>query len=188
MTDNGIDASNYYGDDGTDKGFDRLLADNHRADKVSLINVLHEIAPKDWEDIFKKIHLLLKDDGVLLIVELQELTIGEKPLESDFFVLHRESLAKLLKCSYEDFETLVDRNNEQVVAHILPKKLISNVCSESVKSAIMETEKIAEEEIRTIKKRVSGNLPFWKTGLRLAFWTHQYTNARLFDFTSLTGC
>jgi ABC-type lipoprotein export system ATPase subunit len=66
------------------------------ADKVLLINTLHEIPPYEWTMTLKNIEELLNVDGELIIVERLELTVGEQPGEFGFFVLQPEAVKVLL--------------------------------------------------------------------------------------------
>jgi energy-coupling factor transporter ATP-binding protein EcfA2 len=177
MKKNNIPIENYFGNENDFKTHIGKI----QADKVLLINVLHEIAPAQWEDTFQNISRLLKDDGILLIVERKELTYGEKPFESDFFVIQQESLRELFTCDISDFGSRSYNDEDKVFAYEIPKQLLSNVKNETIKQAINITGKMAEARIKEIKKdKTEDNL--WEKGVALAFWTHQFANARLFDF------
>ena len=174
------DTTNYFG---TEDDFKPHMEKIH-ADKVLLINVLHEITPAQWKDTFQNINLLLKSDGILLIVERKELTYGEKPLESDFFILHQDSLSKLFACKTDDIKFWSYENRNKVFAFLIPKKLLGNVNNETIKQAINATKELSENKIRELKTdQITDSL--WEKGVALAFWTHQFTNASLFDLRSL---
>jgi energy-coupling factor transporter ATP-binding protein EcfA2 len=176
----GVSTKNYFGKEAEFEA----LAQTVKADKVLLINVLHEIAPNQWGDVFERINRLLSENGVLMIVEREELTIGEKPFDSDFFVVQRESLVKLFSCNDTELGLLRHEKSKKVVAYIVPKSLLSNVSVETIKSAISTTRELSIQRIRELKtNRVTGSI--WEHGICLAFWTHQFTNASLFDMDSL---
>lgn len=178
-----IPAENYFG---TEDIF-RKNIDKINADKVLLINVLHEIDPVQWKDTFQNISRMLNNDGILMIVERKELTYGEKPLESDFFVIQQESLGKLFSCEIRDFESLSYKNEDEVFAYKIPKQLLGNVNNETIKQAINKTKELAENKIRELKtERTTASL--WEKGVALAFWTHQFANASLFDLGLLDTC
>lgn len=60
---------------------------NGMANYVLLVNVLHEIAPKYWIEVFENIYNLLDENGQLIIVEQEELIVGEWPYENGFLVM-----------------------------------------------------------------------------------------------------
>lgn len=168
---------NYFGDEESFEGLAKIA----NADKALLINVLHEIAPSQWVDVFGKIDRVLNENGVLLIVEREELTIGEQPFDSDFFVLQSECLSKLFSCSLNDVEVLRHKERSKVVGYIIPKRLLANVTDGTIKAAMFALKDIAAKEIREVKKDEVGTLS--ERGLSLAFWTHQFANASLFLMT-----
>jgi len=174
----GISADNYY--KGTEC-FEALVSViPEKANKVLLINVLHEINPNQWEETFKKINRLLNNDGYLVIVEREELTVGEKPSDSGFFVLQKESLCVLFACKPIDFETISHPNeSKKVVTHIIPKRLLECINKKTVKGAIDKIKEIAEAKIRRLKEQTAESS--WERGVALAFWSHQFINAYLFN-------
>jgi SAM-dependent methyltransferase len=176
----GIPSGNYFGSEKKLKEY----AKEGFVDKAVLINVLHEIAPNQWKDTFQEISRLLKDDGVLIIVEREELTFGEKPFDSDFFVIHHDSICKLFACKSADFVSLQHEKSKKVFAHIIPKRLLNKTGNNTVKETIKAMEKLAKCKIQELKTNRTGD-SLWEQGVALAFWTHQFTNASLFNFGSL---
>ena len=183
----GIDEKTHYF--GSESEFEGLPI----ADRVMLINVLHEIAPSQWADTFHMIEQKLNEDGFLIIVEREELTIGEKPYDSDFFVMQEESMAKLLSCETSDFGFFRDEKNKKVIAFVIPKKLLTAVNKDATNLAISALAEIAKKKITEIKasqdpqssEDVQEDLQLqrllWDSGISLAFWTHQYANACLYN-------
>jgi ABC-type multidrug transport system ATPase subunit len=162
----------------------RKFTENVKADIVLLINVLHEISPRQWQETFHIIHELLKKSGELVIVERKELTYGEKPFDSDFFVIQQESLCKLLKCEIGDFDYKPDDYKKKVFGYKIPKYLLNNITEDTVNDAILETEKFARKKIKELKDARPPEGFLWEYGVALAFWTHQFANARLYIDTS----
>ena len=185
MSKYGIDTSQYYGNTN-----DFMSAsDKLKVDKVVLINVLHEISPKEWEITFKDIGKIIKDDGVLLIVERLELTYGEQPYESDFFVLQPEAIPILFNSDDLKDSCKKSDKNEKVVAYYIPANYLKNVTHETIRQTINKIEEVASKRIKEIKCLIDKkeNEDFldkkrWELGVELAFWTHQHANASLFDF------
>jgi predicted ATPase len=176
-----LDVNKYFG---SEEELRNNLSSIH-ANKVLLINVLHEIPPMEWEETFANINKMLNENGILIIVERNELTVGEKPFTGGYFVMNAESLFKLFVCSQNDFCTK-PHPERPVTAYIIPKPLLSAVTAESAKEAIKAIEDIALNKIKDIKEidcRKIQTEKQWKHGVSLAFWTHQYANARLFFAT-----
>ncbi|MCL2527619.1 MAG: ATP-binding protein [Defluviitaleaceae bacterium] len=177
MIANGISEENYYGGE---NGFEVLKADIGTADKVLMINVLHEIPPHDWVNVFEDIKSLLSNTGELIIVELTELTFGEQPHEDGFFVLQPQNLAKLFSCSDAEAENIATKhpNKPKVIKYTINKNHLCNVTPESVMETIKHLEQLSQEKIQEIKNNTSEHSDH---GLTLAFWTHQYANASIYN-------
>ena len=186
MEKNGIPPENYYG---SEERFEDLVSIiPAKANKILLINVLHEIAPSQWMDTFRKISRLLRNDGSLIIVERKELTVGEKPSDSGFFVMQHESLSVLFACEPVEIKCCYHEKNEKVFACIIPKQLIDRISIETIKNTIDKTKEIALNRIKEINE-LKNSTPSWEEGIALAFWMHQFMNAYLFNPDSLnTDC
>lgn len=171
---------------GSEEKFEKIPLVN----KVIMVNVLHEIAPSQWVGTFKTISKKLKENGVLVIVEREELTIGEKPFDSDFFVMQQESIGALLSCKTSDFQFLRHEKRGKVTAFAIPKALLNNITEDSVYSAITAIGEKAKRKIEEIKQwqkekreeeeggeeKNTSQKEIWDKGIALAFWTHQYAN------------
>jgi len=148
---------------------------------VFLVNVLHEIDPSDWENAFSIINSLLNDNGKLIIVERQELTIGESPYQNGFLMITKNS-AKVLfndKCNYTEHS-----EKKYIVRHIVDKQGLEEIgnrvklCVEYLKSEALNKIRILKKEKKKLLKPKYAKNKF-KTGIKLAFWLHQYANASL---------
>ena len=160
-----------------EKYFDDLekLQSEPLADYVFMVNVLHEINPDFWDDLFRNIAKLLKEDGLLILVEQKELTIGEKAYKNGFVVLSEKS-AKTL------FDTSIDvssLDNVNSIAFKIPKSILS--CSKEKVACCLTA--LMNESLDAVKdlqdnsyKKIGGH---YKYGLKLAFWEHQHINAEL---------
>ena len=141
---------------------------NGSADYVLLINVLHEIEPIYWVDVLKTINSLLKESGKLIIVERDELTVGESPYYNGFQMITHESSKKL----FDDVS--FERNNEKkyIVKYSIDKNNI-NVTKEKVLKCIEHIKNESLEEISKVKAKIQRNDEWnnkFKYGIKLAFW------------------
>ncbi len=157
------------------------------ATHVLMVNVLHEIPPDAWAQVFCNISSMLADSGVLILAEAEILHYGERPYDSGFLVIQRPAVEALLDGG--EFECRRnDKPYEYVVAYIIPKASLNAVKEDTIKQALKVVKTFSLKQIEAIKK---ANLPLkqthraevdrnaWKTGLELAFWTHQFANAEL---------
>lgn len=157
------------------------------ATHVLMVNVLHEIPTNAWVQVFSNVSSMLADSGVLILAETEILHYGERPYDSGFLVIQQSAVEALL--GGRGFECR--RNNkpyEYVAAYTIPKASLSAVSEDTVKQAIQAVKTFSLEQIESIK---TANVPLkpaqqsevdqeaWKTGLELAFWTHQFANAEL---------
>jgi ABC-type lipoprotein export system ATPase subunit len=151
-----------------------------KADRVIMVNVLHEIPPDLWAETMHDIWQLLNDDGELIVVECLELTIGEKPGEFGYFVLQPEAAAALFACPKDALSVEYCENNQKVVRYRIYRTLLGNANKESVTDAI---ERIRDKAFLKSKEYMNGNgdgKTLFHKGIAYAFWTHQYTNACCF--------
>lgn len=147
-------------------------------DRVYMVNVLHEIDPKYWKDEFGLISNLLKDDGKLLIVERETLTIGESPCTNGYLMLtgneYHSSAAELL---FGSQNTKLIRHNKKnyVIAHEVTKKGVEHVQNANLSEVFSVLEKDSLSRIKEIKENISENSPIekYKLGLELSFWLNQ---------------
>lgn len=155
------------------------LQEYEKADYVFLVNVLHEIKPidaqgRDWGKTFEIIKTLLKDEGKLIIVEQQEITVGEKAYDNGFLVLTttaaKELFGNKISCNFDakqrNSSFTVPRNELAVDQDAICK------CLEVIKMDSLV-------RIQDIYNNPVQNQAAFKAGLSLAFWEHQYTSAVL---------
>ncbi len=149
-----------------------------KADYVLLVNVLHEINPVKWVELFEAIRALLKEKGNLVIVEREELTIGEAPYDNGFLMITEEGAEKLFGKNNRRYK--VHPKKRYIVKHTVQRKGLA-VNMKKVKKCVVQIRKNAFEKIHEIKrdsKEVS-DLEKYRRGIKLAFYLHQYANASL---------
>lgn len=119
------------------------------------------------------------------------MTYGEKPFDSDYFVLQPECVNSLFACGNNDFELKRRGKEGNVVGYLIPGLLLNNVTRETIRETIIKLKDVAADKIRNIKVRydpekgLQDNKNQWLNGVKLAFGTHQYANACLFDMKEL---
>lgn len=154
--------------------------DNGWFDLVVLCNVLHEISPSDWVRLLGPngvIDRVLANDGFVLIVEDQQLPIGERAHDFGFLVLDNSELCALFGASIRAGEILTDcasTHPDRLKAHLVPKSLLTNVSSESRSRAIAQLRDRAKDKASEIA-RIANRDP--NTARAYSFWTAQFFNA-----------
>lgn len=159
-----------------------------RANYVVLVNVLHEIDPKYWMDVLTNIYNLLNENGKLIIVEQEELTIGEWPYDNGFLVITELGAQKLFgennfECEHyekKDAETKTTIK-KPIVKYTVSKNGISKhfINKNSIKSCIEAVRSEALNNIKELRKKKNQKKDSYKLGLKTSFWLHQYANSSL---------
>lgn len=155
------------------------------ADYVLLVNVLHEIDPKKWGGVFESVNHLLREGGELVIVEREELTIGEAPYQNGFLMITCNGASELFGINNYDYE----QHEKKYIVKFKVKKEKIVVTREKVEGCVKAIRNDAFRKIEEIKhgEKISG-LARYKAGLKLAFCLNQYANASLIlnDLTAKT--
>lgn len=154
-------------------------------DIVVMCNVLHEIPPKDWLDIFSDQSIVtraLNNNGYLLLVEDQRIPVGELAHEHGFIVLDTSHLRTLFSVCEQDhrnglFVCNDARGDGRLKAHLISKKLLCNVTSESRKKSIDALKSTAKTEIKKLR---NNGVARYSDGLLHGFWTQQFANTSLY--------
>lgn len=171
MEEYGSTANNYFNDLGM-----LQKAVGGEAKYVCLINVLHEIPPSEWEGVFQDVKILLGAEGRLVIVEREELMTGEAPYTQGFLMVTQNAVNELF--GKEQVQKEVHPDKQCLVKYTieLGKSELGNTIS-----AVELIRSDALEIIRQIKETPvpENRKSRFETGIKLAFWTHQYANASL---------
>ncbi len=158
-------------------------------DCVVLMNVLHEIDPCEWGEVFSNIYALLADESYILFVEKSILTEGEMPNNTGYTVLGNEELQVLFNSS-QVFPELKIKSNQKSICAIIQRHFIESISTKTIASTI---EKLEEDSFQSLKKErenliltskinsktYSNNYVY--SGRKYAFYLQQYINARLFN-------
>lgn len=183
MQEYNIDEANYF------NYFDSLkgeISSKGGADFVLMINVLHEIPPTSWAEIFGDVAELLNDEGILIIVENEELTYGEKPYDNGFLVIQEEAMNLLTGNAEQKIKCERHSNKNSIVRYCVPKYLLKGVTNEIIYSMVDKIRTDAIEKIKRIKsvksikkEACTVDEDIFQLGIKLAFWLHQFANATL---------
>jgi predicted ATPase len=171
--------------DATNRWFSdsNLLAEHHpgqQFDRIVLCNVLHEIDPTKWHDLFNDTNIInqkLKDSGKLLIIEDYLMPKGEYAHPFGFIVLDTESLQKLFAAGSGSDKIEVRSEREgRIKGHLVPRHLLVNVTNGTITEALRLARRNAKEKIEYL--RIKKNQDF-KSGREHGFWVQQYANMTL---------
>lgn len=153
-------------------------------DVVVMCNVLHEISPREWLDLFSSYSIVrrsLKTTGYLLLVEDQRVPIGEQAHEYGFIVLDTSHLRTLFCVSDQDIRAGLfafddSRGDGRLKAHLIGKPLLERMTHETIRTAIEQMRETAKDNIRRLRTEA----PSYTNGQLHGFWTQQFANASLF--------
>lgn len=171
MNEYGSNADNYFND------FDMLKNKiSGTAKYVLLVNVLHEIVPDEWKEVFENAKLLLREDGKLVIVEREELMTGESPYEAGFLMITSNAAIDLF--GEEHLEEYHHPEKEYLVRYLVDPKGLE---IKGTDSAVRTIRQDALKEIKQIKEKADSvdRKEKFREGIKLAFWLHQYANASI---------
>jgi predicted ATPase len=149
-------------------------------DILILCNTLHEIPPEKWGEIFGPeglITTLLSPQGFLLVVEDQQLSIGERAHDYGFLVLDSLELMSLFDSLPEDGRITTEDHKLQkyagrLKAHLVPAALLARYSATTRFNAIRTLKQSASEKALAIRNNNDE-----KAGRAYAFWTQQHFNA-----------
>ena len=168
----GVLAENYFND-----APELVAAIDHHADYVLLVNVLHEIDPNYWTNVFETIRNLLKEDGRLIIVEREELMVGEAPYNNGFLMLMEAGAKELF-----GENTAPERHpkKDYIVKYSIKKSELE-VTEEKVNSCIQQIKVASLKKVHALKcsPPPTTDMGKFRAGIKLAFYLHQYANASL---------
>ena len=159
-----------------------------KADAVVLCNCLHEIEPMHWPEVFAQIAGCLSEDGLLVMVEDLEISVGELAFPHGFFLLDAKGMANLLGVEVDAFKTSFHHDPRyagRLVRYLVPRRLLTGVRQESVRAAIEQGKCSALEKIEALRaaKPAFETMPEREArlyGRRHGLFAQQVANAILF--------
>lgn len=149
-------------------------------DRVLMCNVLHEIDPTDWVSTFNATSIVtecLSDNGALLLIEDYLMPKGEYAHPFGFIVLDTQALQKLFSVdNTTDQITVSDERNGRIKGHLVPKSLLANVTTDSLKLALEFAQRNAQEQVQGLRNSPTAD---FRSGRAHGFWVQQYANTTL---------
>lgn len=144
-------------------------------DCILLCNVLHEINPKEWVNVFINIKKILNDNGYLIIIEDRFLPKGETAHEFGYLILGTNETRILLN-SENSLELKLNEPelSDRIIFNAFKKEEI-NVTEKSVIDSINLLKKNTFNNLKTLKK----NNKDINNGRRYANETQLYINSQL---------
>lgn len=149
-----------------------------QVDYVLLINVLHEIPPNEWRAMFEIIQQLLKETGKLIIVEREELTIGESPYNNGFLVLTEDGAKELFGSDHFRYEK--HPTKDYIVKYTVSRTGLS-IKDDQITCCIKAIQNNSLQMIKNLKRdtHIENDKQRFQAGIKLAFHLQQYANAAL---------
>jgi len=146
-------------------------------DVILLCNVLHEIEPQFWFNIFNKIHKSLNDNGSLIIIEDKHLPKGEKANKYGYLILCESQLEILFGYKAGEhilaFQHPMEDYKERILCALIPKSKI-NIEEPFILSSLQDLETKTFEKIKTLRDKKNE-----KSSRLYAQQCQQYFNAKI---------
>jgi hypothetical protein len=154
--------------------------DDHSVHVVILCNVLHELPPEQWKDLFgsgSRLSRLLKPDGHVLVLEDMELPHGEKAHRFGFLLLDNPHLYKLLECTEKDSADLLTLSvrGERLKIHAISARLLGRTTMSSIVASLKLLKETARTQVLSLRAKDVNS----RNGRLHALWTQQLANADL---------
>lgn len=147
-------------------------------DVVLMTNVLHEIDPKEWLELFVEggtVSSLLCEKGALIVVEDTQVPVGEMAYQNGFIVLDTPQFKELFNMKQAEFRVSDARKDGRLKCHMIPKWCIIRITPESRISALESLREVAKTEIRRIRTSERN----YKNGKLHGYWIQQLANITL---------
>jgi hypothetical protein len=156
---------------------DQLFAEHAEGtfDAVVMCNVLHEIDPGNWMEVFGEtgpVFRALGPSGKLLLVEDFRIPVGELPNPRGFFLLNTLHLQKLFGIAEQSELGLIQahdaRGDGRLIAHVIPKHVLPRLSAETRREAIQCLQSTCESKLKEYRK---GRDVSFKAGHMNALWS-----------------
>jgi len=153
-------------------------------DLIVMCNVLHEVTPLAWGELFSETSALMRllgSDGYLLVVEDLRIPTGEKAHEFGFLVFDTQHLRTLFSIDQADvaqhsFVCSDARGDGRLKAHLISRRCLIRYSSTSRNEAIRQLGETAVRRIQELRSQPAT----YVNGMSNGFWTQQFANAALF--------
>lgn len=153
-----------------------LAALSYPMDVVVMCNVLHEIPPRGWPDIFNAVVRTLKSDGRLLVAEDLLLPDGEQAFDAGFALLPPEAIRALCGPNVRVHAHSDEKYRDRLVVYEIAARDAADVDAEAVIRCLTRLRDVSLAAVKQFKSSGTRN---WKLGHRYAIASQSYLNATL---------
>ena len=143
---------------------------------VILCNVLHEIEPENWLNVFRDINALLAQDGAIVIMEDLLPPVGELPNKRGYLLLDEFGLGLLFNAPNEIKR--LQKHDGRLMAVEISKPLVARVSNNTREAALSHLQRDAKEQVRRLREQAL-EAPSHRLGREHAHFSMLYTNASL---------
>ncbi|WP_338082180.1 methyltransferase domain-containing protein [Enhygromyxa salina] len=154
-----------------------------KMDAVVLCNVLHEVSPQDWPRLMDRLRACLRPDGHLLILEDQQMSVGELPHDAGYIVLDEVELCALFNAAAG---TPLLRYGQLHAGRLsiaeISAQLLVACTPDCVNKALKQVQQRALDQITTLRRPkgpASPAEPGHRRGRLHAYYALLHTNATL---------
>jgi hypothetical protein len=151
-----------------------------RNDRILLCNVLHEIDPAEWASLFAKLGSSLTDDGTVLILEDQEMPVGELANLYGFLLLGKAEFGKLFNIPLNDLRVHTSPDPSyasRLLAIAIPRDKLAKC---DVGAALDNLERRVLLDVRRMRSQALGEKKGdARAGRRMALLSQLAINARI---------
>jgi ABC-type cobalamin/Fe3+-siderophores transport system ATPase subunit len=159
----------------------RRRIDTGSIDRIIMCNVLHEVDPGEWPELFGSdgiVRILLKPGGDLRVVEDMRIPAGEHAHRFGFLLLPPESLKQLFELTESDtrFVTESHEGKGRLCLSSIPGYAIARYSAQSRSKALEELARTAKASLRELRRAPRTD---YQSGHLHALWALLLTNAQL---------
>lgn len=145
-------------------------------DLIIVVNVLHEIHIKYWQENLTKIKRALKPNGYLAIIEDTELPIGELPNEIGFLIFGKDELKSLLGAKIKFIPPLLEKYKDRIVCGVIEGADINTINNSKIIASLEKLKSNSLKDIIEYRKITNNNVG---VGRRYALKANLYVNSQL---------
>lgn len=146
-----------------------------KMDAVILCNVLHEIPPSTWPKLMESLRACLRPDGHLVIIEDQQMSIGELPHDGGYLVLDRIELCELFGIAKT---AICYTDDGRISIAEIETKHLAGCTAERTKRALVQLQKRAIGYVKALRDVEEGSsLSEHQRGRAHGFYAILHTNA-----------
>lgn len=158
---------------------DCKLLPKNKYDVIILMNVLHEIPVDEWTGVLNNIGECLIDEGVLIFIEVKNLTHGEQPYGNNGFLILNDEVVKKCFSNAKKISFEENKSNAWLIDKLsliaLTKQMVIDAISILKETTKSELKKAYDERIKIAKTKQKENIEIHAR--KYAFISQQYINS-----------